>query len=85
MRASPRRHHLQRIVHSNAHSLPPPRRADSSLYPPHVFLVPLFCQIQGFGTLLSNLGAQRGMPPAPIDTFKPGVGQAVQVESSVDP
>ena len=29
-------------------------------------------QLQGFGTLLSNLGAQRGMPPAPIDTFKKG-------------
>ena len=28
--------------------------------------------LQGFGELLSNLGAQRGMPPAPIDTFKPG-------------
>ena len=33
--------------------------------------LPIF-PIQGFGTLLSNLGAQRGMPPAPIDTFKTG-------------
>jgi hypothetical protein len=28
--------------------------------------------LQGFGTLLSNLGALRGMPPAPIDTFRIG-------------
>lgn len=32
--------------------------------------------MQGFGTLLSNLGALRGMPPAPIDTFK-AVGSPV--------
>ena len=46
----------------------PARRRPSRSRP----LRPSRSPLQGFGELLSNLGAQRGMPPAPIDTFKPG-------------
>ena len=34
---------------------------------------------QAFGTLLSNLGAQRGMPPAPLDSFKDGDGPVARL------
>ena len=45
------------------------RRADP---PPPLHLSPSLSRAQGFGVLLSSLGAQRGMPPAPIDAFKMG-------------
>ena len=34
---------------------------------------------QGFGELMSKLGAMRGMPPAPIDTFRDGVSPVVRL------
>jgi hypothetical protein len=59
-----------RVASGNASSFsraspadPPPSASPS---------VPSLSKTQGFGVLLSSLGAQRGMPPAPIDAFKMG-------------